>query len=352
MNNPLVSVIIPVYNVEKYLKECLDSVVNQSLKNIEIIIVNDCSPDNSEKIILDYMSKDARIVYIKHEANKKLGGARNTGLRAAKGDWVYFLDSDDYIALDILQKTVEKCLSTGAGLGVFGRKEFGVFREKKTFSLYLPPKEFDGKILDEKIMGKIYTSTCYKLYRKSDLINNNIFFPENVFIEDWPFYYYYTALVHPKIAVVREYGYFYRRNEESIMGQIGRNGVYAPIVASSIVEFLRKNDLWDSYKFPFFDDLPFYISRVPLMMEETNFKDFLDQFIIFCKTVSPSPEDLEKFPAFCFAYLDTMPRSQQAALLRALSKIQANKWYRFGQQNGFKNKLKMALNFLRRKLGI
>ncbi len=97
MNHPKISIIIPVYNVEKYLRECLDSCVNQTLEDIEIICVDDASPDNSIKILEEYQQKDSRIRIFRHEENKNLGTARNTGLTNATGEYVWFVDSDDYI---------------------------------------------------------------------------------------------------------------------------------------------------------------------------------------------------------------------------------------------------------------
>lgn len=97
MSEPKISIIIPVYNVEKYLRECLDSCVNQTLKDIEIICVDDASPDNSIKILEEYQQKDSRIKVFRHETNKNLGAARNTGLANATGEYIWFIDSDDYI---------------------------------------------------------------------------------------------------------------------------------------------------------------------------------------------------------------------------------------------------------------
>ena len=93
-----VSVIIPVYNVEKYLAECLDSVINQTLKDIEIICVDDCSTDGSPTILEEYKNREPRITVITHERNRGLGAARNTGMEAASGQYVWFVDSDDWIA--------------------------------------------------------------------------------------------------------------------------------------------------------------------------------------------------------------------------------------------------------------
>ena len=99
---PKISVIVPVYNVEKYLPKCLDSLVNQTLKDIEIIIINDGSPDNSEEIINDYMKKHSNIKYYKKE-NGGQGSARNLGIKKSKGEYITFVDSDDYIDVNMLE---------------------------------------------------------------------------------------------------------------------------------------------------------------------------------------------------------------------------------------------------------
>lgn len=107
MSYPLVSVIIPVYNVENYLKECLDSVLNQTYKNIEVIVINDGSTDKSLHILEDYSSKFNNIKIIDQE-NSGQSVARNKGLENAKGKYIYFLDSDDYILPDTLKKLIKK----------------------------------------------------------------------------------------------------------------------------------------------------------------------------------------------------------------------------------------------------
>ena len=94
---PKISIIIPVYNTEKYLHECLDSVINQTLKDIEIICIDDGSADNSYQVLQGYADKDSRFVILQQE-NKGAGRARNNGLKNATGEFVAFLDSDDYYA--------------------------------------------------------------------------------------------------------------------------------------------------------------------------------------------------------------------------------------------------------------
>ena len=100
-----ISVIIPVYNVEPYLRQCLDSVVNQTYKNLEIIIIDDGSPDNCGAICDEYAAKDKRIQVI-HKENCGLSAARNDGLARATGEWIAFVDSDDWCELDLYEKAI------------------------------------------------------------------------------------------------------------------------------------------------------------------------------------------------------------------------------------------------------
>lgn len=100
-NQPLLSVIIPVYKVEKYLRQCVDSVINQTYKNLEIILVDDGSPDNCGKICDEYAEKDKRVKVI-HQLNKGLSGARNTGTEQASGEYIAFVDSDDWLDVHML----------------------------------------------------------------------------------------------------------------------------------------------------------------------------------------------------------------------------------------------------------
>ncbi len=122
MNNnqiPMVSVIIPVYNVEPYLRECMDSIVNQTLRDIEIICVNDGSTDGSLSILEEYRANDPRIAVISQD-NKGLSAARNRGLSQARGKYIYFVDSDDYVALDTLKDVARLAEDHHVDAAVFG----------------------------------------------------------------------------------------------------------------------------------------------------------------------------------------------------------------------------------------
>lgn len=113
----LISVIIPVYNVEEYLCRCVDSVLDQTYRNTEILLVDDGSPDNCPAICDEYARQDAR-VRVLHQENKGLSGARNAGIDVAKGQWLAFVDSDDYLAPDFLERLLEACERTGSDLSV------------------------------------------------------------------------------------------------------------------------------------------------------------------------------------------------------------------------------------------
>lgn len=116
--SPKISVIIPVYNVEQYLRECLDSVVSQSLADIEIIAINDGSPDNSLSILKEYEAKDTRVKIIDKQ-NEGVGKARNDGIKAAAGEFVAFMDSDDYYPSAKVLETLY-CNAAGSGVKICG----------------------------------------------------------------------------------------------------------------------------------------------------------------------------------------------------------------------------------------
>lgn len=119
MRKGVVSVVLPIYNVEKYLNRCVKSVVNQSYKNLEIILVDDGSPDNCPELCEDWAKKDSRIKVV-HKENAGLGYARNTGIENATGEYICFFDSDDYIALDAIEKAYSCISENKAEMVLFG----------------------------------------------------------------------------------------------------------------------------------------------------------------------------------------------------------------------------------------
>jgi len=180
---PKISVVIPVYNTEKYLRKCLDSVINQTLKDIEIIIVNDCSPDNSEVIIDEYKSKDSRIVYINHKENLGLGGARNSAIAIAKGEYLASVDSDDYILPNMLELLFKTATNSQADIVIFG---FQRVNEEGNKLKSQKPK--NTTLYNHNNSINIFSTTnpafWNKLWKKSLYTENNICFPNYVYYQD------------------------------------------------------------------------------------------------------------------------------------------------------------------------
>lgn len=205
-----VSVIVPVYNTGKYLERCLESIVFQTLNDIEIIIVNDGSVDNSAKIIEKFLP-DKRVIYIKQE-NKGQGAARNKGLGFAKGEYISFIDSDDYIDNDFLEKLYKAAERNEADIAASS-----IIRKRETFEKWriLYEKTSVKEDLNEIFKAVNYPDQSYvwnKLYKKSFLDSINFKFEENVYYED------VTALSYillncKKLVCVSDTNYYYMVND-------------------------------------------------------------------------------------------------------------------------------------------
>ena len=117
-NNPKVSVIVPVYNVEQYLEECVQSILSQTYQNIEIVLVDDGSTDSSPEILEEYRKKYPELIQVVHTDNQGLGAASNNGVAAARGEYIAFLDSDDYLSANAVKEMREAC-SLGDDICIF-----------------------------------------------------------------------------------------------------------------------------------------------------------------------------------------------------------------------------------------
>ena len=181
--NMKVSVIVPVYKVEKFLRKCLDSITSQTLTNIEIICVNDGSPDNCEKILEEYKNKDSRIKVIKQQ-NSGVSVARNTGLEVAQGEYVSFVDSDDWIDKDFLEKSWVAAKKYDADIAACGIKRVRNYKWRYHLKF---DKEECIKDNDAKFKLCDVPEKCYvwnKIYKLSELKKYNIQFEPKVLFED------------------------------------------------------------------------------------------------------------------------------------------------------------------------
>lgn len=220
---PSISIIIPVYNVEKYLVECLESILNQTYPHFEAILVNDGSTDTSPEIAQAYVNKDQRFVLL----NKENGGqssARNMGLKVANGDYVLYVDSDDYIALNSLENFVEVLHQYGEKEVIYGNYiEFDDVSkmEKPSCDIKVKTNEACQNLSGKDFILAIYPNHInhalwQNLYKRAFLINNNLLFNEDIVFEDSEIIYRLFFLIK-SIGVLNSAFYHYRIRKNSTM---------------------------------------------------------------------------------------------------------------------------------------
>lgn len=268
---PKISIIIPVYNVEKYLSECLESCINQTLQEIEIICVNDFSTDNSIEILSKYAERDNRIKIINHEKNKGLGAARNTGMYHANGEYIWFVDSDDFIdnkacqVLYNIAKTDDVDILRFCGV-VFRDYEDGRRYEKGIYHFVWPANQVLDLTKNCRIHTDSVVSACMYISKNSYISNYK--FREGVYYEDTDFtpilfHYakkilcisfsaYYRRLtpgsitqssvshkhLQDRLLLLKAYDNYFNLNQVSLLSHLYRT--YLLILLSSLT-FLKKN---------------------------------------------------------------------------------------------------------------
>ena len=224
MSRPKVSIVVPIYNVEKYLKQCIDSLLNQTLKDIEIILVDDGTPDLAGQIADEYASNYANVKVI-HQKNAGLGPARNTGIKHASGEYVGFVDSDDWVDSKMYQKLYNLAIDNKADIVVSGHCDVANDKIVKTKAHPLAGNCYSDKkdLLEirNQIFGHAHTdaeieafpmSVCMSLYRNEYLKMNDLKF-ENVISEDTVFNlfaYKFANCIYFSNAT----DYFYRKEEQ------------------------------------------------------------------------------------------------------------------------------------------
>ncbi len=213
-----VSIIVPIYNVEKYLKECLDSIINQTYKNIEILLINDGSPDNSKKIMEYYKKKDDRILCY-YKENGGLSDARNFGLDKATGNYITFVDSDDYIDRNYIEKLynqIKKDNSKISQCGFYDITDKGNILKSTFYKTIKKINKLDYIYQTYDKYNGENVVTWNKMYDKS--IFDDIRFPYGKIHED-EFVIHKIIDKVDFISIVNEPLYYYRKNENSIMGK-------------------------------------------------------------------------------------------------------------------------------------
>ncbi len=291
----LFSIIIPVYNVEKYLNQCVDSVLVQDFTDYEIILVDDGSTDNSPTICDKYAEKYTQIKVI-HKTNGGLSDARNFGIKKAQGDYLIFLDSDDFwVGKRILLEINDLIKEKDPDLIITGYTLYFSEKNKKLSIDFSLVKELSTDFVKDSyylVSNNIYEFlACNKIVKRNIIINNNIFFPKGKFSEDMPWNYKLVDFIK-KYSVYKNNFYYYRQNREGqITGNIKiKNVEDIKSVVDDNLPLLKKEDilfdfkikyLLDAYTLTFhrFFELPKEEQKL-IMQEIKQFMNFDKNFIL------------------------------------------------------------------------
>lgn len=249
---PKVSVIVPVYNTEKYLHKCLDSLVNQTLDDIEIVIVNDGSKDSSPEIIKEYMEKyPGKFSYASQE-NSGQAVARNKGVQMATGDFIGFLDSDDAAKADMFEKMYNKATETDADMVVCDYEYITdkqvIVKNVKTF------KNQRDMFID------CFVDPWNKLFKASVLKNNGITFPEGYFYEDTGWFIKCIPFVPKTVKIDEALAEHYKREGSSMTALDDKRVQHIFPVLQSVIDFYNAKNVYDDYK----SELEYFISKILL----------------------------------------------------------------------------------------
>ena len=284
MNKPMISIIVPVYNVESYLADCIDSITVQTFKDIEIILVDDGSPDSCGQICDDYAKTDKRIRVI-HKQNGGLSDARNAGIQLASGRYLGFIDSDDYIATDMFERLYNSIIETDSDIAMCYAANFidgsiAELDEDKGETFIFESSD----IIKALFNGKINNFAWNKLYKKE--LFADIKYPYGKIYEDL-FTTYRLCDMAKRFVLLDEKKYAYRLRDSSIMGKARRIIHTDKFQAfSEIYQFFSDNDtIRDMAVEYMYSDLVSDVFKIVAADEIKNNKRFFDALKGFLKTI-------------------------------------------------------------------
>ena len=284
-----VSVVLPVYNVEPYLRDCMDSIVNQTLTDIEIICVNDGSPDNSLDILNEYAEKDSRVSVYSQE-NGGHAVATNRGMDLATGDYLFLMDSDDVLDLRALELTYEKAIEKEVDFVLFKAinydDENDRYYETEVYSMdkiaaVVGEDVFNYKDIKELMFGAIVTPWS-KLFKRDFIMDNNIRFPEGLIFEDNVFFYE-AMLKAKRIYFLKEFLFIRRWYPKSSTMNGDLRFLNSIDVANLTIEVFKENGEFDNYRHYLYDKkmntVYYRFNHVKDEYKETFFQEMKKDFI-------------------------------------------------------------------------
>ena len=297
MEKPVVSIILPVYNVAPYLRQSLDSIINQTLKNIEIICVDDGSTDESGKILDEYKAKDERIKVI-HKKNAGTGAARNDGLKLATGECIGFVDPDDWILPNMYERLYSVLKEKNLDIVMFTPDVFNDETQKHEGFLYFQNSNFPD-FLDNRIFSKDEISPfsypmCVwnKLYTKKLFDENHIDFAEGLDFEDHKVIFH-TLFAAKRIYFIREKLYVYRHSRKGSILSDNDTRMFDHIKIYDIVEnILKETGNWEQFHFDFLKYKVHNILYYYSMIKPQYKKDYYDKMVRSLRATPMSEEEM------------------------------------------------------------
>lgn len=285
-----ISIIIPVFNVENYLKQCLESVINQTLQEIEIICVNDGSTDYSLQILEDYAKKDERIRIITKE-NGGISSARNKGLEYVTGEYLGIVDSDDWIELDMFEKLYQNAKLHDSDMvmcpaHLYDENTQELKCDLPYFTLACFDESFDGRVFShletKDFLFRISVTPWNKIYKSEFIKELGVSFPEGLDFDDNPFFYK-TYLNAGRVSLVRDYLYFYRINRSGSFITTGNKRYFDIVKMYDLVEnIIQETGNEEAYMAKFFnvrvENIITYYNRVDEIYRKEFFEIIKNNF--------------------------------------------------------------------------
>ena len=289
LEDQLISIIVPVYNVKEYIDDCLESIVNQTYKRIEIIIINDGSTDGSEEKCLNWQNKDKRIVYISKK-NEGPGPTRNYGIDIARGDYIAFVDSDDWLDITFIEKMYNAIIANNADLVECDYYRVTIDSKTRTYVMNNSGMKRTATKAERIIWES--PSICKILSKRKLWIEHEIRMPALV-AEDLAVYTLLIALSE-KISNVNEPLYFYRKNRSQSITSRNETFNKVPLAMEYLINNLKTRSIFEQYKFILYRQMLNLTSRclIPCLprMDKLEFKDCEKKYMDFLKENFPYKE--------------------------------------------------------------
>jgi len=270
-----ISIIVPIYNEEENLRKCIESLINQTYKELEIILINDGSTDKSKEIIESF--KDKRIVAI-HKKNTGISDTRNTGIDKSTGDYIMFVDSDDYLELNCIERLIETAEKENSEIVMFN---YYLETPSKRIEIKLPKIEARNLKEDKDLLTKIHLGPCTKIF-KAELIKDNLF-PLNLKYEDVPFVVE-AVIKAGKISFIPDYLYHYviKKSGETITRD---ERIFDIITICAIVEKKLEQINYVNKTNFFVKVLSYYLKNSRYIPNINLRNEFIDAVYIYLKRI-------------------------------------------------------------------